>query len=99
MWTLYGWWLPNDLRGSTSHSIRNDLIAELGKLHFGRRKVQPASCDIRAFYATARQALAYPLLRFAPEEFAAVAAVLGEAFLDASTPVTHARSCPTTSIY
>jgi REP element-mobilizing transposase RayT len=82
MWTPYGWWLPNDLRGSTSHSIRNDLIAELGKLHFGRRKVQPASCDIRAFYATARQALAYPLLRFASEEFAAVAAALGEAFLE-----------------
>jgi REP element-mobilizing transposase RayT len=41
--------------------------------------VQPASRDVRAFYATAQQALAYPLLLFASEEFAAVAAALGEA--------------------
>lgn len=27
MWTAYGWWLPNDPRASTSHTIRNDLIA------------------------------------------------------------------------
>lgn len=41
MWTLYGWWLPNDPRGSTSRQIRRDLIAELGELHFGRKKIQP----------------------------------------------------------
>jgi hypothetical protein len=40
VWTLYGWWLPNDPRGSMSQSIRNDIIADLGKLHFGRKKVQ-----------------------------------------------------------
>ncbi len=37
MWTLYGWWLPNDPRGSTSRTIRNDLVAELGELHFGAK--------------------------------------------------------------
>jgi hypothetical protein len=41
MWTAYGWWLPNDPRGSSSHTIRNDVIAELGELHLGRKQVQP----------------------------------------------------------
>ena len=54
MWTLYGWWLPNDPRGSTSRTIRNDLVAELGELHFGRKTVQPAGRDIRDFYEQAK---------------------------------------------
>jgi REP element-mobilizing transposase RayT len=29
-WTAYGWWLPNDPRGSSSHEIRVARIAELG---------------------------------------------------------------------
>lgn len=40
MWTCYGWWLPNDLRGSTSEVIRNDVLKELGELHYGRKQVQ-----------------------------------------------------------
>lgn len=36
MWTAYGWWLPNDPRGSTSHTLRNDLLKDLGDLHPGR---------------------------------------------------------------
>ena len=53
IWVAYGWWLPNDLRGSMSKEIRNDVIGELGELHYGRKKVQPASSDIRAFYEQA----------------------------------------------
>ena len=64
IWTAYGWWLPNNPRGSSSHTIRNDLIAELGRLHHGRKKIQPASGDIRAFYQIATEKLAYPLLTF-----------------------------------
>jgi hypothetical protein len=41
IWTGYGWWLPNDPRGSMSHRIASDVIAELGELHYGRKKVQP----------------------------------------------------------
>jgi hypothetical protein len=41
IWTLYGWWLPNDPRGSTSRAIRNDVLRDLGELHFGRKRVQP----------------------------------------------------------
>jgi hypothetical protein len=36
IWTVYGYWLPNDLRGSMSKTIRDDLIGDLGELHFGR---------------------------------------------------------------
>ena len=72
IWTAYGWWLPNDPRGSMSRRIASDLIAELGKLHFGRKRVQPASRQIRAFYERAGDALKFPLLRFAPAEIDAV---------------------------
>ncbi len=78
MWTLYGWWLPNDPRGSTSRTIRNDLIAELGELHFGRKRIQPAGRDIGAFYEQAAAMLKHPLLSFAPAEFAVVANAIGE---------------------
>jgi REP element-mobilizing transposase RayT len=64
IWTAYGWWLPNDPRGSGSRVIRNDIIAELGELHYGRKKMQPAARDVRHFYEQARQVLRHPLLRF-----------------------------------
>ena len=50
VWTLYGWWLPNDPRGSMSHFVERDVIFELGNLHYGRKKIQPTSREIRAFY-------------------------------------------------
>ena len=49
MWTLYGWWLPNDPRGSTSHSIRSDLVAELWPLHLGRKQLQPRTTNSEIF--------------------------------------------------
>jgi REP element-mobilizing transposase RayT len=72
IWVAYGWWLPNDPRGSMSIFIASDLIAELGELHHGRKKLQPASREIRAFYERAPGVLKFPLLRFAPEEMHAV---------------------------
>jgi REP element-mobilizing transposase RayT len=62
--TAYGWWLPNDLRGSMSRSIASDVIAELGELHYGRKTVQPASHEIRAFYEEAVGLLQHELLEF-----------------------------------
>jgi REP element-mobilizing transposase RayT len=79
MWTLYGWWLPNDPRGSTSRTIRNDLIAELGELHFGRKALQPAGKDIRTFYEQAASILKYPLRSFAPKDFSLVAEAIAHA--------------------
>ena len=73
VWTGYGWWLPNDPRGSTSHTIRSDVIAELGELHFGRKKVQPASQVIREFYEKARETLEFPLMTFDDAQVAVIA--------------------------
>jgi REP element-mobilizing transposase RayT len=64
IWTAYGWWLPNDPRGSSSHEIRSDIIATLGELHYGRKIIQPAAADLRRFYGSARQVLKHPLRTF-----------------------------------
>ena len=78
IWTGYGWWLPNDPRGSTSHTIACDVIAELGQLHHGRCKVQPSSDVIRQFYDRASEVLRFPLLQFGLRERDAIA----DAFAD-----------------
>ena len=79
MWTLYGWWLPNDPRGSTSHVVRNDVLTELGDLHYGRKQMQPAWRDVNAFYEQAGAVLQHPLLSFSSSEFGVVAEALGGA--------------------
>jgi len=76
IWTAYGWWLPNDPRGSSSHEIRVERVAELGELHYGRRAVQPAAADLRLFYTEARTVLKHELLTFSSE----AVTVLAEAF-------------------
>ena len=73
MWTLYGWWLPNDPRGSTSHAIHSNPLKDLGDLHFGRKRVQPTNRDIRRFYEQAAERLQHDLLSFTPDQFPAVA--------------------------
>src|SRR5688500_15932152 len=73
IWTAYGWWLPNDPRGSMSHTIRNDCIADLGELHYGRKRVQPGSRDIRAFYEQARSRLQHELLTFTDSDIGMIA--------------------------
>jgi hypothetical protein len=73
IWTIYGYWLPNDPRGSTSKVIRRDILKDLGALHYGRKRVQPASRDIRAFYERASPKLVFPIIDFTPTEVACVA--------------------------
>lgn len=74
IWTVYGWWLPNDLRGSTSKTIGSDVIAALGELHFGRNKIQPAGRHVRAFYEHAAKILRHPLLEIRDRAVEIVAA-------------------------
>ena len=76
--TLYGWWLPNDPRGSTSRAIRNDVLGDLGELHYGRKRIQPASADIRAFYARAAATLLHPLLEFSEQDREVIASAFAE---------------------
>ena len=73
VWTAYGWWLPNDPRGSMSKNIASAAIAELGELHYGRKKLQPAGWVIRSFYEKAEEVLEHPLLTFGGEEIAVIA--------------------------
>ena len=68
IWTAQGWWLPNDPRGSSSNTIASDLLADLGALHYGRKVVQPASKEIRAFYRKAAPLLKFPLMRLGSAE-------------------------------
>lgn len=76
IWTAYGWWLPNDPRGSTSHQIECTSIKGLGELHYGRKQIQPASSDLRKFYEIAGTVLRHDLLTFDNAEIA----VIGAAF-------------------
>jgi REP element-mobilizing transposase RayT len=62
IWTAYGWWLPNDPRGSTSREIRVERIEPLGDLHYGRKPIQPAGREIGSFYQEASNLLKHPLL-------------------------------------
>jgi REP element-mobilizing transposase RayT len=78
IWTAYGWWLPNDPRGSTSRDIRCAAIAGLGDLHYGRKKLQPAGRVLREFYEAARSVLQHALLVLSEEEIVAV----GKAFAE-----------------
>jgi len=73
IWTAYGWWLPNDPRGSGSSTIRNDVLAELGDVHFGRKRVQPAGREVREFYREAAELLKHPLLTFDERERVVIA--------------------------
>jgi REP element-mobilizing transposase RayT len=66
IWTNYGTWLGNDPRGSGSRSVYTPVLAELGNVHFGRKKLQPARSAVREFYETAESLLQFPVIRFDP---------------------------------
>ena len=78
IWTLYGWWLPNDPRGSLSRVIRNDILGDLGTIHFGRKRLQPMSAEIREFYREAAKRLKHEALTFALDQLSIVAAAFAE---------------------
>lgn len=79
IWTGYGWWLPNDPRGSGSREIRRDVLRELGEIHYGRKRVQPPGAVVREFYDRT-----HPLLMHEPHRFTrAEIEILSAAFADA----------------
>jgi REP element-mobilizing transposase RayT len=73
IWTIYGYWLPNDPRGSTSKTIRDDIISDLGQIHFGRKQIQPASRDLRIFWRDAKARLKFPIIEFTSPDVAVIA--------------------------
>jgi REP element-mobilizing transposase RayT len=78
IWTAYGWWLPNDPRGSSSHEIRSANVAELGALHHGRKRIQPAGRVIREFYEAAQDKIKHELRTFDDREIDVIADTFGE---------------------
>jgi len=78
IWTAYGWWPPNDPRGSSSHEIRSAKIADLGELHYGRKRIQPAGRVVQAFREAARTVLKHALLAFSDGEIQTIGAAFGE---------------------
>jgi REP element-mobilizing transposase RayT len=73
IWTAYGWWLPNDPRGSMSRSVRSAAIAGLGELHYGRKRIQPAGRAVREFQEASRPVLKSALLKFTEDEILTIA--------------------------
>jgi REP element-mobilizing transposase RayT len=78
IWTAYGTWLPNDTRGSGSKRVACDVLAQLGELHYGRKRVQPAGWEIRAFYTQAESRLMFPVQPFTLDEIQAIASAFAD---------------------
>ncbi len=78
VWTAYGTWLPNDPRGSGSHNVATPELAELGELHYGRRRVQPSPSTVRKFYKHAEPRLLFPVVRFGTHQIDLIAAAFSE---------------------
>jgi REP element-mobilizing transposase RayT len=78
VWTAYGWWLPNDPRGSGSLTVCHDALKELGEVHLGRKRIQPTGREVRQFYERAAQVLQHPLLTFNDEQRSIIAQAFGE---------------------
>jgi len=60
----YGHWLPNDPRGSGSSDLRQDQLADLGPVHFGRKRSQAPRDELRKFSSAAAERLDSPPLWF-----------------------------------
>jgi REP element-mobilizing transposase RayT len=86
IWTVYGSWLPNDLRGGGSRAVASRKLAALGDVHFGRKREQPPRGAVREFYADAEPMLVHPVIRLDEAQQAVVGTCLGEVI--AATPYT-----------
>jgi REP element-mobilizing transposase RayT len=53
--------------------LRNDLLKDLGEIHLGRKRCQPRSVELRAFFAKAREHLQHPVLEFGADDVTAIA--------------------------
>lgn len=79
VWTAYATWLPNDPRGSGSKEVASPFLAELGELHYGRKKAQPPFQEVREFYGRAEPLLKFDVIRFDRRQIESIAAGFAEA--------------------
>jgi REP element-mobilizing transposase RayT len=78
VWTGYGWWFPNDPRGSMSRFIASDVLAQINDLHYGRKKLQPTRGQLLDFFRVAQPNLKFEPFLFTPPMVAAI----GKAFAE-----------------
>ena len=81
-WTTYGYWFPNDPRGSWSDEIWQPRLAELRKLDDERKVTRPRpvpGSDLHKFFDKARLTLTRNPVRLTQSEFAVVAGAFAEA--------------------
>jgi REP element-mobilizing transposase RayT len=55
-----------------SRVLRNDVLKELGEIHFGRRRLQPRAFELREFIEGGKTLLQHPILELGPAEVAAI---------------------------
>jgi REP element-mobilizing transposase RayT len=65
-----------------SNCIRHDLIAELGELHLGRKRLQPASRVIREFQERADELLKYPRFIFSSSDVEQIASAFSNKMIE-----------------
>jgi REP element-mobilizing transposase RayT len=80
--TGYGHWLPNDPRGSGSDEVRKLALEALGPIHFGRKRIQPARRELRAFHRQAEPLLDHPVIWFDEPMRNLIADAIGEVVAD-----------------
>jgi REP element-mobilizing transposase RayT len=73
IWTAYGWWLPNDPRGSGSGETRVSSLRPLGDIHLGRKAVQPPASELRHFLQQSKDHLKYEPRVFTADEVQIIA--------------------------
>ena len=78
LWSTYGAWPPNDLRGSSSGFVHHAPLFELANLHHGRKKIQPCNAELREFLHEAAGKLKFPVIPLHHREFQELATVFGE---------------------
>lgn len=78
VWTAYGTWLPNDPRGSGSPAVSAGWLGDLGEVHLGRKRVQPARAVVREFYEHATPRLQHDVLSFDAAQRTAIADALAD---------------------
>lgn len=82
IWTIYGYWLPNDPRGSMSQVIRDEVIAKLGESHFERKPTQPSPSELRAFHEESAKVLKHELRALSDQEANGVGSAFAEVIRD-----------------
>ncbi len=96
-WTAYGYWLPNEPRGSTSIEVRVAALKPLGGIHFGRKKIQPSADSIADFHEKAQDVLKHAVLTFDQDNIQFIGKIIGQEIaarkMNCYACACHAGSC------